>query len=111
MIASQRNESPANLFRALGDDSRLQILQRLASQGPCPLSQFSHGLGISRQAVRKHVQILQDAYFVTLRPSGREVIADLNIETCAMASDYMEQLGRKWDQRLNALKNLVESSV
>jgi DNA-binding transcriptional ArsR family regulator len=98
----------ATVFRALGDPVRLQMVQRLTSARPCTIGVVSAGLGITRQGARKHLQVLSDAELIVLEPKGRDVLVHLDPRTLDQAKEFIAELERKWDSRLDALKSFVE---
>jgi len=98
----------AKIFGALGDQVRLEMVRRLANQSGT-LSFVSQNLGISRQAARKHIQVLSDANLVSLAPRGRETIITLEKQTVADAHRFIREIEAQWDRRLAALKAHVES--
>jgi DNA-binding transcriptional ArsR family regulator len=98
------------VFQALGDRVRLEMVQRLSRQQPCTIDGVSRGLGITRQGARKHLQVLVDARMVVLEPHGREVHVQLTTDALAPARAFIEKLERDWDRRLLALKRFVEQS-
>jgi DNA-binding transcriptional ArsR family regulator len=100
----------AQVFQALGDKVRLEMVQRLSRQQPCTIDVVSRELGISRQGARKHLQVLVDAKLVVLEPHGREVRVQLAHDAFAPARAFIEKLERDWDRRLEALRRFVEQS-
>lgn len=98
----------AEVFNALGDPVRLEMVQRLTNGQPSTISVVSEGLGITRQGARKHLQVLADAGLVTLEPKGREVAVELDVQTLDSARAYIAELEKQWDARLDALKSFVE---
>ncbi|HMS56187.1 MAG TPA: helix-turn-helix domain-containing protein [Fimbriimonadaceae bacterium] len=100
--------SNAQLFSALGDVNRLDLLSRLSPDTPRTLSQLASGAGISRQGVRKHVQVLADANLVRLEPKGREVLIRANPERLDEGIEMLHALTRRWQVKLEALKSFVE---
>jgi DNA-binding transcriptional ArsR family regulator len=98
----------AEVFHALGDPVRLEIVQRLAQRQPCTIATVSSGLGITRQGVRKHLQVLADARLVVLEARGREVHVQLEAGAFEQAKSFFDKLERQWDRRLEALKRFVE---
>jgi DNA-binding transcriptional ArsR family regulator len=98
----------AQVFHALGDPVRLEIMQRLVRNQPCTVGSVAVGLGISRQGVRKHLQVLADAEIVVLEARGREVHVKLEDDALEQAKAFIEDLERLWDRRLDALKRFVE---
>lgn len=98
----------ANVFRALGDPTRLTMLGRLEPGRPSTVGSVSQGLGISRQGARKHLQVLVEAEVVRLEPKGRDVLVHLNPVAVDTGRAYLAELESRWDTRLAALKRLVE---
>jgi DNA-binding transcriptional ArsR family regulator len=100
----------AQVFQALGDPVRLEMVQRLSRQQPCTIAEVSQGLGITRQGARKHLQVLVDARLAVLEPHGREVHVQLSPVGIDHVRAFLDKLERQWDRRLTALKRFVESS-
>ncbi|HEY0867228.1 MAG TPA: helix-turn-helix domain-containing protein [Fimbriimonas sp.] len=98
----------ATVFRALGDPVRLQMVQRLTGNRSCTIGALSGGLGITRQGARKHLQVLADAELVVLEPKGRDVLVHLDPRTLELAMRFIADLERKWEARLDALREFVE---
>jgi DNA-binding transcriptional ArsR family regulator len=102
-------EAPARLFAALGDATRLGLVERLSDGMERSIVQLGDGLPISRQAVAKQLDVLLGAGLVRRTRSGREVLFTLKQETIAEASDWLAQVSRQWDETLGRLKTSVES--
>jgi DNA-binding transcriptional ArsR family regulator len=98
----------AEVFKALGDPVRLEMVQRLTQGSPCTISTVSSALGISRQGARKHLDVLARANLVSLQPRGRDVLVHLDRVALDDAAAYIAELERCWDRRLEALKKFVE---
>ena len=98
----------AVVFSALGDPTRLKIIRRLSGANFFTINMVSSDLGLTRQGVRRHIQVLVNADLVSLKPSGRDVLVRLNPVTLEKAKKIIIKLEQQWDQRLNALKNFVE---
>lgn len=62
----------AAVFAALGDETRLRLLTRLASGKAQSITQLAADLPVTRQAVTKHLRVLERAHLVTAEPNGRE---------------------------------------
>jgi len=99
----------AELFRALGDPIRLELVRRLSSGIPYTITTVSNGLKISRQGVRKHLQLLADAKLITLKPQGRDTVVKLDKEGLEQAKAFIAELEHRWDERLEALRRAVEN--
>ncbi|MDQ3098746.1 MAG: helix-turn-helix domain-containing protein [bacterium] len=98
----------ANLFRALGDPTRLEMVLRLSSGDIYTITTVSNGLGITRQGARKHLQLLADANVITLEPKGRDTEVHLNRDTLERGKAFITELELRWDRRLEALRQFVE---
>ena len=68
----------ANIYRALGDPIRLEIVKRLATGSPNTVGELSKNLGISRQGARKQLQVLVNAKVVHLTQRGRQTNVTLD---------------------------------
>lgn len=112
-LAAANVEQLAPIFRALGDPVRLEMVQRLVHERNgghvCTIADVSAGLGITRQGARKHLQVLVDAGLVVLQPKGRDVLVQLDPEILDRAKAFLARLEQQWDDRLAALKQLMES--
>jgi DNA-binding transcriptional ArsR family regulator len=98
----------AELFRALGDPTRLEMVRRLSSGAPQTITSVSGGLDISRQGARKHLQILADAKVITLEPKGRDTGVYLDRETLEQGKAFITELELRWDKRLEDLRRFVD---
>ena len=98
----------AELFRALGDPTRLEIVQRLSTGQHHTISTVSSGLNISRQGARKHLQLLADVGMITLVPKGRDTTVVLKLAALDEGKAFITNLERRWDNRLEALRSFVD---
>jgi DNA-binding transcriptional ArsR family regulator len=98
----------ADLFRALGDRTRLEMVRRLSSGVPHTITSVSSGLDISRQGARKHLQMLADAKVITLESRGRDTSVRLERETLERGRAFIAELELRWDERLEDLRRFVD---
>ena len=96
------------LFRALGDPSRLEMVRRLSSGELYTINSISKGLEITRQGARKHLQILADAHLIVLEPKGRDTSVRLDRETLEQGRAFIAELELRWEKRLEALRHFVD---
>ena len=108
MVVRARARRTAGLFAALGDDTRLELLARLSSQGPASLSALTDGSGITRQAVAKHLRVLAGAGLVRGSRSGRQSMWRLERRQLEEARRALDEISRQWDRGLEKLKLFVE---
>src|SRR5256712_685912 len=98
----------APIFAALGDATRLKLLTKL-SRGPhVSIARLTHGSALTRQAITKHLQVLQDAGLVRGVRRGRENLFELEPEPLEDARRALDAISRQWDQALARLKSFVE---
>jgi DNA-binding transcriptional ArsR family regulator len=101
----------ATVFAALGDPVRLAIIARLCGDGPLPTIQLKHGTSLSRQAVTKHLRILEDVGLVRSGRVGRDRSWRIEEGQIAKTGAYLEQISAQWEARLERLRALVEDEV
>lgn len=94
---------PADVFAALADPTRRQILRRLSSDGPLSATELAGGFAVSRQAVVKHLSTLTSAGMFRSDGQGREVRYGLVPDRLHDATTWLDEVGRLWDRRLEAL--------
>jgi DNA-binding transcriptional ArsR family regulator len=99
---------PHEVFAALADPTRLEVLSRLANGGPATATELSAGMPISRQAVTKHLAALDAAGLVERHAAGREVRYTFDPEPLGDVVRWAENVGDTWDRRLGRLSRSVE---
>jgi len=102
--------SAALLFAALGDPTRLALLQRLSDQGPASISVLAETFAITRQGVTKHLHVLAEAGVIDGSRQGREQVWALNPTRLVEGLRCIEIIARGWDDALARLKAHVEGS-
>ena len=98
----------ALVFAALGDDVRLALVSRLSSRGPLSTMRLSDGATMTRQAVTKHLEVLESAGIVRSTRSGRERVWEVDNEPLLAAQEGLEAISRDWDRALARLEAFVE---
>jgi DNA-binding transcriptional ArsR family regulator len=107
-LAARAGVAAASLFAALGDATRLDIVARLSRDGPQSISALADDATISRQAVTRHLEVLEEAGLATSRRAGRERIFELRPQRLATAHSYLDRIGRQWDAALARLQAHLE---
>jgi DNA-binding transcriptional ArsR family regulator len=103
--------SAALLFAALGDPTRLALVQRLSDGGPASISMLAENFQVmTRQGVTKHLRVLAAAGVIDGSRLGREQVWTVNAERIAEARRRLEIIARGWDDVLARLKMHVENS-
>lgn len=98
----------APLFAALGDPMRLGMVARLCKEGPLPTILLKQGTKLSRQAVTKHLQILEEAGLVQSQRVGRDRHWQIETRRLSEVRGYLEQIAAEWDATLDRLRQFVE---
>lgn len=98
----------APVFAALGDEQRLRIVARLCEEGPLSITALTEGANVTRQAVTKHLHVLEDAGLVRSERAGRENVFALEPRRLARAREHLEAISRQWDAALDRLRAWVE---
>ena len=98
----------ARVFAALGDGTRLELVARLSHHGDRSIAQLTNGLQLTRQAVTKHLRVLEDAEVVTRRRVGRESRFAIQKHTLAGAQDYLARAAAQWDEVIGRIRASVE---
>lgn len=107
-VRRARTRSSAPLFAALGDQTRLRLVSRLCDDGPLSIVKLTAGADITRQAITKHLHVLEHAGLVRERRRGRESVWQLEAQRLSEARRYLDQISAQWDQALDRLRALVE---
>jgi DNA-binding transcriptional ArsR family regulator len=106
--SARAQASAAPVFAALGDATRLQVVARLSSEGPLSIVRLADGFGISRQAVSKHLRVLEDAGLVLGSREGREHLWTLQARRLSDAKGLLDTISSEWDETLERLRVFVE---
>lgn len=96
------------LFAALGDAIRLRLVVRLCEQGSASISGLTAGTGVTRQAITKHLRIMQDSGLVRSTRRGRERLWQLNRQRLQDARRHLDLISKQWDDALGRLRHFVE---
>ena len=103
-----RHRARALIFAALGDGTRLLLVRKLSGGQPRSISQLTKGSKLTRQAITKHLRVLEGAGIVHGVKRGRESLFELDPEPIEEIKEYLELLSEQWDQALARLKAFVE---
>ena len=98
----------APVFAALGDETRLALVVRLCAGGPLSIARLTEGTDVTRQAITKHLHVLEDAGLVRGARLGREQIWQIEPARVAAAREYLDRIAAQWDEALGRLKAALE---
>jgi DNA-binding transcriptional ArsR family regulator len=102
------DHDPSAVFAALSDPTRREVMRRLSDRGPSTLSELAEELPVSRQAISKHLLMLEQAGLVTPTGEERRHRYVLTPGPLTDAMGWIADVGADWDERLAALKRHVE---
>ena len=108
--AKEIRTAPENLdlvFKALGDQTRREILARL-SDGPAMVTELARPFDMSLPAVGKHLRVLENAGLVERRITGRVHQCALNALPLKVAGDWIRHYQMFWDETLDALSEYFQ---
>lgn len=103
-----RTPDQAPAFAALGDATRLAIVNRLSDGAPRSITRLTQETDISRQGVTKHLRVLERAGLLASDRVGREIRFTLEPKRIDAARACLDDVSRRWDDALARLKAFVE---
>jgi DNA-binding transcriptional ArsR family regulator len=106
-LAAKRG-AQAEVFAALGDATRLSLVAKLCNRRPHSISQLTQGSRLTRQAITKHLRVLEGAGIVRCVRAGRESRFELDPGPIEGIRAYVDFVSEQWDQALLRLKSFVE---
>ena len=106
-VAAKRR-THAFIFAALGDATRLSLVAKLCGRRPYSISQLTQGSKLTRQAITKHLRVLESAGIVHSVRKGRESRFEFDPQPIEEIQQYLDFVSEQWDQVLSRLKYFVE---
>jgi DNA-binding transcriptional ArsR family regulator len=104
--ATRRPRAP--VFAALGDEVRLSLIAKLCAGQPYSISQLTEGTGLTRQAITKHLRVLESVGIVHGVHRGRESLFEFDPKPMEETKKYLNFVSEQWDQALSRLKSFLE---
>ena len=98
----------APIFAALGDETRLSLIARLCRVSQQSISQLAEGTRLTRQAVTKHLQILERVGIVRSTRRGRETLFQFDATPIETMTQYLDLVSGQWEKKLADLQNFLE---
>ena len=105
-----RTEPDDDLWAAIADPSRRRVLDLLVQGGEASASSLADQVPFTRQAVSKHLVVLEEAGLIGRRKQGREVLFQVDAGRLDQATRAMTDVARRWDHRLDTIKRLAEAA-
>ena len=104
--ASQHSRAP--VFAALGDNVRLSLIAKLSAGQSYSISQLTTGSRLTRQAITKHLRVLESVGIVRSVHKGRESLFKFDPKPIEETRKYLDDVSQQWDQALFRLKSFIE---
>ncbi len=98
----------AHLFAALGDPIRLSLVRRLSRTSPLSITELAEGARITRQAITKHLRVLEHTGIVRSKRHGRQSLYEFTPDCLADIRRFLDRVSAQWDDALKRLKAYVE---
>jgi DNA-binding transcriptional ArsR family regulator len=106
--AARSLQAAAPVFAALGDETRLRLVARLCTDGPQSITRLTEGADVTRQAITKHLRVLEDAGVVRGSRDGRESMWEIEPRRLDDARRSLDLISARWDAAIERLRALVE---
>ena len=103
-----KRQAHAPVFAALGDETRLWLVAQLGGGQPRSISQLTAGSKLTRQAITKHLRVLERVEIVHSVRTGRESLFEFHPEPIEEIKEHLALVSAQWDRALSRLKSFVE---
>jgi DNA-binding transcriptional ArsR family regulator len=104
-----KRQRRARVFAALGDETRQSLVAKLCGGQPHSIAQLTEGSKLTRQAITKHLRVLESAGIAHSVRTGRESRFEFDPEPMEGIKEYLDFVSEQWDQALSRLKSFVEN--
>jgi len=101
-------KAKARVFAALGDKTRLALVARLCSGEAASISQLADDSKLTRQAITKHLGVLERAGIVSSAQSGRERLFSFEPDPLEELQQYLASVSKQWEQTSGCRKSHAE---
>jgi len=109
-LVAVRTEKQANIFAALGDPTRLSLIAKCIDGKPHSISSLTEGTTVTRQAITKHLAVLENVGLVSRLKAGRESLYELDPKPLESLQEYLAIIAAQWDKALHNLKAFLEEN-
>ena len=98
-----------DMFGALADPTRRNILELLATSGELSATALYEHFPVSPQAVSQHLKVLREAHLVEMEKRAQKHVYRLNPQTLSQFEAWVQQMKQRWEERFAALDTVLES--
>ncbi|WP_316815253.1 metalloregulator ArsR/SmtB family transcription factor [Pedobacter nyackensis] len=95
-----------DVFQAIADPTRRKIISKLV-QGPLNITQIGEDFGVSKQAIAKHIKILNECGIVSMSQKGREQICEAQLGSLDEVTNWVTESRKLWNQRFEKLDRFL----
>lgn len=99
---------PAAVFAALGEPTRIRLLDRLGDGAARSIASLAEGMPMSRQALTKHLRVLEAARLASVERAGRQTLYRIDPAGLLAAEAWIGEVSRQWDNAIDRLKRHIE---
>jgi DNA-binding transcriptional ArsR family regulator len=99
-----------DLWEAMADPTRRKLLDLLVARGEATATTLTADMPVSRQAISKHLSLLQRVGLIDGHRQGREVRYEVRAQRLAEATEALSEVANRWDRRLRVIKQLAEQA-
>jgi DNA-binding transcriptional ArsR family regulator len=96
-----------DVFQAIADPTRRMIINKLA-QGPLNITQIGEDFGMSKQAIAKHIKILNECGIISMSQKGREQICEAQLGSLNEVTNWVTESRKLWNQRFEKLDKFLK---
>jgi|SRR5271154_2017417 DNA-binding transcriptional ArsR family regulator len=107
--ATAKRWGSAPVFAALGAEPRLRLVACLCRDGPMSITRLTAGSNVTRQAITKHLRVMEGAGLVRSTRHGRERVWQLDRQRLEDTRRYLDLISKQWDAALTRLRKFVEA--
>ncbi|MFA6944403.1 MAG: metalloregulator ArsR/SmtB family transcription factor [Pedobacter sp.] len=94
-------------FQAIADPTRRMIINKLA-QGPLNITQIGEDFGMSKQAIAKHIKILNECGIISMSQKGREQVCEAQLGSLDEVANWVTGSRKLWNQRFEKLDKFLK---
>lgn len=96
-----------DVFQAIADPTRRMIINKLA-RGPLNITQIGEDFGMSKQAIAKHIKILNECGIISMSRKGREQICEAQLGSLNEVTNWVTESRKLWNQRFEKLDKFLK---
>src|SRR5581483_9662212 len=98
-----------DMFVALADPTRRNILELLAGRGELPATAIYEQFSVSPQAISQHLKVLREAHLVEMEKRAQKHLYRLNPQTLSQFETWLQHTRQRWSERFEVLDSLLET--